>query len=184
MFGTWKDLRMAFRRRRGSPPNIPNIPTIPTARLRIVPGNRALVAGFVSVCDPTTMEHLGWGPDDVASMCHQVGSGAGRARLVVDRGTGQVVGCVLTGEVGATLTIVGWIGTSHRRQGYGTEVLESLCAHARLSGSISVLLALPTANPELVPFVERRQFVATGSHQLLNHHKARIDTVLYRRLLS
>jgi GNAT superfamily N-acetyltransferase len=128
------------------------------------------------------MNHLGWTPEDVSKMSEQVASGHGPARLVLDRVTGRPLGCVLAHRVYDTLTIVGWIGVPYRRQGYGSEALEFLCLEAFAGGCRSVLVALPASNPELVPFVEQRRFVPTGTHQFVNHHDEVMDTVLYRRV--
>lgn len=152
-----------------------------TPRLRIVPGKPSLMGDFVELCDPETMHAIGWTTEDVSSMATQVGSGRGPVRLVVVRDTGRTVGCVVPQRVGDALTLLGWIGTEHRRQGYGSEVLEFLCAHAFVDGCRSVTVAIPVSSPDLVPFLEQRDFVTTGSHQILNHHEELIDCLLYRR---
>ena len=49
-----------------------------TTRLRVVPATRKRVEGFVSVCDPVTMEAFQWTEDDVHKLRLQVESGRTR----------------------------------------------------------------------------------------------------------
>ena len=155
-----------------------------TPRLRIISGDRQRGGDFVALCDPATMAAIGWTPADVGRRCSQFESGSGLIRLVTERLTGRAIGCVVGGRVGDTFSLLGWVGTEFRRQGFGSEALEVLCTDAFASGCRSVLMAIPTSDPGLVPFVEQHQFVNTGSHQMLSHDDAVIDTLLYRRLPS
>jgi L-amino acid N-acyltransferase YncA len=153
-----------------------------TPRLRVVPAIRSRLDGFISICDPETTGAMGWTAADVAKVCAQVESGRTTMKLVVDRPAGRVIGCVIPGPARDTFTFAGWIGTEHRRQGYGSELLDLLCADAFAAGCRSVLIAFPASNPALVPFFEQRQFVATGTHKLLSLHNTLIDMLVYRRM--
>jgi hypothetical protein len=153
-----------------------------TRRLRVVPATRKRVEGFVSVCDPVTMEAFQWNEDDVHKLRLQVESGRTPLRLVIDRPAGRVIGCVIPAISGTTLTLTGWIGVEHRRQGYGSELLELVCADAFRAKCRSVLVGVPASDRVLASFMEQHKFVATGSNKLLSLHDTQIDIVLYRRI--
>lgn len=153
-----------------------------TPRLRVVPASRQRVQGFNAICDPVTVGHIGWTDDDVAKLGAQFKTGQLPVGLVLERLTSRVVGCVMPKRVGNGLVVVGWIGIEHRRQGYGSELLDQLCADAFAAGCRSVLIAVPAADPQLAPFLEHRQFVAAGTHQLLSLHDTLIDTLTFRRM--
>lgn len=102
--------------------------------------------------------------------------------LVLERRTSRVVGCVMPKRVGNGFIIVGWIGSEYRRQGYGSEKLDRMCADAFAAGCRSVLVAVPAFDPQLAPFLQYRQFVAAGTHKLLSLHDTLIDTLTYRRM--
>ena len=115
-----------------------------SAVLQVVSATRRRLDGFRTICDRATMADLGWTSADVDSMCAQMKSGRTDVSLVVNRSADQVVGCVISARTGATLTLVGWIGVEHRCKGYGTDLLDLVCADAFADGCSSVLIALRT----------------------------------------
>ena len=153
-----------------------------TPRLRVVPATLKRIEGFTAICDPVTVGHMGWTADDVTKLSAQFKAGRPAVRLVLERRTSRVIGCVMPKRVGNGFIIVGWIGAEYRRQGYGSELLDQMCADAFAAGCRSVLIAVPAADPQLAPFLAQRQFVAAGTHKLLSLHDTLIDTLTYRRM--
>ena len=153
-----------------------------TPRLRVVPATRKRVDGFLAICDPVTIGRMDWTADDAAKLAAQFQSGHREASLVLERRTTRVIGCVISKRVHNSLLLLGWIGPEYRRQGYGSELLDRLCTDAFAAGCRSVMLGLPAADPDLVPFVEQRQFIATGTQKIVSLHDAFLNTLSYRRM--
>jgi RimJ/RimL family protein N-acetyltransferase len=148
---------------------------IETPRLRLRPGHEGDINGLVdglndwSVAQWLIMPPYPYSREDAAAFIgwsHDARDDGFGHRIIADRQSDRLLGCVgLFNEDGARWDLGYWIARHCRRQGFATEALQGLLAHAFAHGArLAAICAYPDPhNTASCAMLEKLGFLSKGS---------------------